>query len=69
MSSASLLSFRKHQWFIKFRGPRNWDEFTKAVLLRFGPPEDEDPSEALTRLRQTSTVAAYQEAFEKLSPR
>lgn len=52
---------------MKFRGPQNWNEFTKAVHLRFGPTDYEDPSEALTRLRHTSTVAAYQEAFEKLS--
>jgi len=36
-------------------------------LLRFGPTEYEDPSESLTRLRQTTIVAAYQEAFESLS--
>lgn len=44
---------------MKFRGPQNWNEFTNAVLLRFGPTDYEDPFEALTRLRQTSTVAAY----------
>ena len=37
------------------------------MLLRFGPTDYEDPSEALTRLKQTSTVATYQEAFEMLS--
>ena len=42
-------------------------EFTEAILCRFGPTEYEDPSEALTRLKQTSTVTAYQETFEKLS--
>ena len=54
---------------MKFRRPQNWNEFTRAVLLRFGPTDYDDPSEALTRLQQTSTVAAYQEAFEKLSHR
>ena len=53
----------------KFRGPLVWDKFAKAVILPFGPTDYEDPSEALTRLRQTSTVAAYQEGFEKLSHR
>lgn len=38
-------------------------------MLRFGPTEFEDPSEALSRLKQTTTVTAYQEAFEKLSHR
>ena len=51
---------------MKFYGPQNWNEFTRAVLLRFGPTYYDDPSEALTRLQQTSTVGAYQEAFEKL---
>ena len=37
------------------------------MLQRFGPTDYEDPSEALTRLKQTSTLEAYQEAFEKLS--
>ena len=53
----------------KFRGPLTWDEFTKAVQLWFGPTDYEDPSEALTRIKQTTTIAAYQEAFEKLSHR
>jgi hypothetical protein len=44
-----------------------WSEFVQAILLRFGPTEYEDPSESLMRLRQTNTVAAYQEAFERLS--
>ncbi|XP_028065295.1 uncharacterized protein LOC114268339 [Camellia sinensis] len=57
------------RWLTKFKGPLTWNELTKAVLLRFGPTDYDDPSEALTRLKQTSTVAAYQEAFEKLSHR
>lgn len=52
---------------MRFRGPLKWDEFTKAVQLWFGPTDYEDPSEALTRLKQTTPVATYQEAFEKLS--
>ncbi|RVW26324.1 Transposon Tf2-12 polyprotein [Vitis vinifera] len=54
-------------WLTKFCGPLTWDEFTKAVQLRFGPTDYKDPSEALTRLKQTTSVAAYQEAFERLS--
>ena len=61
------IALQWHRWLNKFRGPLTWSEFVKAVLLRFGPTEYEDPSESLTRLRQTTTVAAYQEAFEKLS--
>lgn len=55
--------------FDKISGPLTWEEYTKAILLRFGPTDYEDPSEALTRLKQTSSVEAYQESFEKLSHR
>ncbi|EEF39867.1 conserved hypothetical protein [Ricinus communis] len=41
-------------------------ERTQVILPYNGIDDYEDPSEALTRLRQTSTVAAYQKAFEKL---
>lgn len=61
------IALQWHRWFSKFRGLVTWVEFTKALLLCFGPTDYEDPSEALTRLRQTTTVTAYQEAFEKLS--
>ena len=54
-------------WLTKFYGPLTWDELTQAISLRFDPTEYEDPSEALTGLKQTSTVAVYQEAFERLS--
>ncbi|XP_028115673.1 uncharacterized protein LOC114313491 [Camellia sinensis] len=57
------------RWLTKFRGPLTWNELTKALLLRFGPTDYEDPSEALTCLKQTSTVATYQETFEMLSHR
>ncbi|KAL5753670.1 hypothetical protein ACOSP7_021890 [Xanthoceras sorbifolium] len=63
------IALQWHRWLTKLRGPLTWEEFTKALLLRFGPTEYENPSEALTRLKQTSTVIAYQEAFEKLSHR
>jgi hypothetical protein len=58
-----------HRWLSKFMGHLNWSEFTQVVLHRFGPTDYEDPSEALTRLRQTSTVNIYQTEFEKLSQR
>ncbi|XP_034684112.1 uncharacterized protein LOC117913267 [Vitis riparia] len=61
------IALQWHRWLTKFREPLSWNDFTKAVLLRFGPTEYEDPSEALSRLKQTTTVAAYQEAFEGLS--
>ena len=52
-------------WLTKIRGPLTWEEFTMAVLHRLGPTDYEDPSEALSRLKQTTTVAA----FEQLSHR
>ena len=58
-----------HCWLSKCMGHLNWSEFTQAVLHRFGPTDYKDPSEALTRLRQTSTVNIYQTKFEKLSQR
>ncbi|KAH7519854.1 hypothetical protein FEM48_Zijuj08G0081400 [Ziziphus jujuba var. spinosa] len=42
---------------------------TKAILLRFGLTEFDNPSEALIRLRQTTSVAADPEVFERLSHR
>ncbi|KAL5816801.1 hypothetical protein ACOSQ3_025179 [Xanthoceras sorbifolium] len=60
------IALQWHRWYAKFKGPVTWTEFTKALLLRFGPIDYEDPSEALTRLKQTSTVSIYQEEFEKL---
>nr|TKR84335.1 hypothetical protein D5086_0000258830 [Populus alba] len=62
-----IIALQWHRWLNKFRGPLMWREFVQAILLRFGPTEYEDPSESLTCLRQTTTVAAYQEAFERLS--
>lgn len=56
-----------HRWFTKYRGQLLWDEFTAAVLQRFGPTDYEDPAEALTRLKQVTTIAVYQAEFEKLS--
>ena len=57
------------RWLTKFRGPLNWSELTKALLLHFGPIDYEDPSEALSHFKQTSTFATYQETFETLSHR
>ncbi|GJR93699.1 reverse transcriptase domain-containing protein [Tanacetum coccineum] len=38
-----------------------------GIAFQFGPTDYEDPAEALSRLQQTTTVASYQEAFEKNS--
>lgn len=44
-----------------------WEAFTQALVMRFGPTAYDDPTEALTRLEQTSTVASYKAHFESLS--
>ncbi|KAL5753596.1 hypothetical protein ACOSP7_021816 [Xanthoceras sorbifolium] len=56
-------------WLAKFKCPVTWVEFTKALLLRFGLTDYKDPSEALIRFKQTTTVSTYEEEFEKLSYR
>jgi hypothetical protein len=61
------IALQWHRWMTKFQGPLTWEELTKAILRCFGPTNFEDPSKALSRLRQTTTIAAYQEEFEKLS--
>lgn len=61
------IALQWYRWLTKLKGPQTWTEFTKAILLRFGPTDYEDPSKALTHLKQTSTVAEYQDVFEKLS--
>ena len=37
-----------YRWYTKNKGPLHWDEFTKAVLNRFGPTDYDDPSEAVS---------------------
>jgi hypothetical protein len=39
----------------------------QSILRRFSLTDFEDLYEALSRLRQSITIAAYQEEFEKLS--
>ncbi|GJX91187.1 retrovirus-related pol polyprotein from transposon 297 [Tanacetum coccineum] len=63
------IAFQWYRWLTKFHGPVTWAEFTKALLLRFGPTDFEDPYEALSRLRQTSDMEIYIESFENLSHR
>lgn len=45
----------------------SWDDFTKALKIRFKPSTYEDPIGAFTKLRQTTTVEEYQTEFEVLS--
>nr|GEX80779.1 putative retrotransposon Ty3-gypsy subclass protein [Tanacetum cinerariifolium] len=61
------IALQWHRWITKFCGLVTWVEFSKALLRRFGPTDYEDPVEALSRLKQATTVASYQEALEKIS--
>nr|GEV84299.1 peroxidase 64 [Tanacetum cinerariifolium] len=56
-----------HRWYTKVQGSVTRAEFTKALLVRFGPTDYEDPSEALHWLKQSTTMVIYQETFERLS--
>jgi len=44
-----------------------WEEFTKALTLRFGPLSYGDYQQELFKLKQTSIVVDYQACFEHLS--
>nr|GEV17196.1 protein kinase-like domain, phloem protein 2-like protein [Tanacetum cinerariifolium] len=61
------IALQWHRWFTKLKGPVTWAEFSQAFLERFGPTDYENPAEALSQLKHTTTVAQYQESFEKLS--
>ena len=47
----------------------NWEGMVQALHVRFGSTPYNDPMKALSKLRQTSTVAIYKEDFEALSNR
>lgn len=47
----------------------NCKTFVRALLMRFGPIAYDDLIEALTHLKQTTTVVAYKAQFEALSNR
>ncbi|KAJ0917862.1 putative retrotransposon gag domain-containing protein [Helianthus annuus] len=43
-----------------------WPEFSRALELRFGPSDYENHKAALFKLKQTTSVVAYQAEFERL---
>ena len=57
------------QWFEQSQQNVQWEEFTKALCIRFGPSDYEDFDEALAKLQQTGTVREYQTQFERLVAR
>ena len=46
-----------------------WEAFVRALQIRFGSTAFDDLMEALTRLRQTSSIASFNGQFEALSNR
>ena len=50
-------------------GFASWEIFIKDLQTRFGATAYDDPIEALTRLKQTTTVISYKGNFEILSNR
>ncbi|OMO55084.1 reverse transcriptase [Corchorus capsularis] len=47
----------------------DWENFTRAIEIRFGPSQFVNPQTALFKLKQTGMVAQYQQEFELLSNR
>lgn len=45
----------------------DWGTLIEAQQIRFGITAYDDPMEALTRLRQSTTMVAYKSEFEALS--
>nr|GEZ89150.1 hypothetical protein [Tanacetum cinerariifolium] len=49
------IALQWYRWYTKAQGPVTCAEFTKALLIRFGPTDYEDHSKALHRLKQSTT--------------
>lgn len=58
-----------YRWVERAGAISYWEDFTQALLVRFGPNQFEDPTALLTKLRQASTVEHYQTQFEELANR
>ncbi|CAL1395604.1 unnamed protein product [Linum trigynum] len=43
-----------------------WELFANELWTRFGPADEDDADEALSRIRQTGTLRDYQREFERL---
>ena len=61
------IALQWYHWLTKFKGPLSWSDLTRAAFLRFSPTDYDNPAEALTWLRQITTVAACHDSFKKLS--
>lgn len=57
------------QWMFQNNLLSNWDSFTSALEVRFGPSSFENHQQALFKLKQTGSVVEYQKDFERLCNR
>ena len=46
-----------------------WDNFTRVIQLRFGPPSYDDPMELLIKLKHVNSIVEYKGQFESISNR
>jgi hypothetical protein len=46
-----------------------WDNFARAIQLRFGPPSYDDPMKLLIKLKHVNSIEEYKGLFESLSNR
>ncbi|KAF8409204.1 hypothetical protein HHK36_005278 [Tetracentron sinense] len=66
MEGKALQWFR---WMERSGAMASWEDFAKALMVRFGPSQYEDPTALLSKLRQANTVEHYQSQFEELANR
>lgn len=58
-----------YKWMYQNNQLTDWEAFTRALELRFGPSTYENHQAQLFKLRQHGSVADYQSSFEKLGNR
>ena len=66
LNGEALISFQDSE---QAGGFASWEVFIRALQTRFGTSTYDDPMEALTRLKQTTSVVSYKGNFEILSNR
>jgi hypothetical protein len=70
--AAMQLQDEANRWYQSYERERpahSWEDFKAALVRRFGPTALEDANIAIKQLQQTSSVSAYQSAFENLQAR
>ncbi|XP_057433508.1 uncharacterized protein LOC130726281 [Lotus japonicus] len=55
-----------YKWMSNNNQLSTWEEFTRALTLRFGPSTYENHQQELFKLKQISSMAEYQKRFEKI---